>query len=82
MAFLQKKIVFFVLFTPLSILAQIAAKRAPATNKSGSAYQFMPVISLAATPVKNQAQSNTCWSYATNSFLESELLRLGKSETD
>jgi bleomycin hydrolase len=82
MAFLQKTIVFFALITPISIFAQIAVKKAPATNKAGSAYQFTPVISLAATPVKNQAKSNTCWSYATNSFLESELLRLGKSETD
>jgi bleomycin hydrolase len=79
-----QKIAFLLAFVgPLSITAQIEQKKAAAaTNKVGSAYQFMPVISLATTPVKNQAKSNTCWSYATNSFLESELLRLGKSETD
>ncbi len=37
---------------------------------------------LEATPVKNQAMSNTCWSFATVSFLESELLRMGKGEYD
>jgi bleomycin hydrolase len=83
MNLLQKTFALFVFIGPLSINAQIELKKAvPTTNKVGSAYQFTPVASLATTPVKNQAKSNTCWSYATNSFLESELLRLGKSETD
>jgi bleomycin hydrolase len=37
---------------------------------------------VAATPVKNQAQSGTCWSFAAVSFLESELLRMGKGTHD
>ncbi len=37
---------------------------------------------IKATPVKNQANSGTCWSFATISLLESELLRLGKGEWD
>ncbi|HNW68983.1 MAG TPA: C1 family peptidase [Bacteroidales bacterium] len=37
---------------------------------------------LKTTPVKNQAMSSTCWSFATISFLESELLRMGKGEYD
>lgn len=32
--------------------------------------------------VKNQQRTGTCWSYATISFLESELLRMGKGEYD
>jgi len=32
--------------------------------------------------VKNQANSGTCWSYATISFLETELLRKGKESVD
>jgi aminopeptidase C len=32
--------------------------------------------------VKNQASSGTCWSFSTLGFLESELLRMGKPETD
>ncbi len=35
---------------------------------------------LAATPVKNQYRSGTCWSFSGLSFIESELLRLGKGE--
>lgn len=34
------------------------------------------------TPVKNQANSGTCWSYSGLAFFESELLRIGKPEVD
>ncbi|MDF9830572.1 C1 family peptidase [Parabacteroides sp. PF5-6] len=45
-------------------------------------YQFTDVKRLAATPVKNQASTGTCWCFATVSFLEAELLRTGKGEYD
>jgi bleomycin hydrolase len=45
-------------------------------------YQFTEVKDLPATPVKNQYRSGTCWSFSGISFLESELLRLGKGEFD
>lgn len=47
---------------------------------SAQGYIFTDVVRNAATPVKNQANSGTCWSYATAAFLESELLRIGKGE--
>ncbi|MCL3780065.1 aminopeptidase [Prolixibacteraceae bacterium JC049] len=34
------------------------------------------------TPVKNQYRTGTCWSFATTSFIESELLRMGKGTFD
>lgn len=34
------------------------------------------------TTVKDQYYSSTCWSFATLSFLESEMIRLGKGEMD
>ena len=49
---------------------------------SDSPYVFSEIIRLPATPVKNQAVTGTCWSFATISFLESELLRMGKGEFD
>ncbi len=45
-------------------------------------YQFETVIDLEATPVKNQGRSGTCWSYATTSFIESEMIRNGKEPVD
>ena len=41
-------------------------------------YQFTPVVEIKVTPVKNQARTSTCWSFASVAFFESELLRLNK----
>lgn len=41
-------------------------------------FVFMKGIELPSTPVKDQSASGTCWSFATTSFIESELLRLTK----
>ena len=51
-------------------------------KKSDSGYQFTIIKQVGATPVKNQHRSGTCWSYSAISFLESELLRLGKDTFD
>lgn len=48
------------------------------TNKKGGGYQFTIDKDLAAQPVKNQAKTNTCWSFSGQSLLESELARMGK----
>ncbi|MCH8545949.1 MAG: C1 family peptidase [Cryomorphaceae bacterium] len=45
-------------------------------------YRFTEQIALDVLPIKNQASSGTCWSYATTSFVESEMLRLGKKPVD
>lgn len=45
-------------------------------------FRFTNQISLPATPVENQYKSSTCWSFSSTSFMESELLRLGKGEYD
>lgn len=49
---------------------------------SDAGYQFETIIDLEATPVKNQGRSSTCWSYATTSFVESEMIRMGKQPVD
>ncbi|HCV15240.1 MAG TPA: aminopeptidase, partial [Rikenellaceae bacterium] len=53
-----------------------------ALTVNAQGYIFTDVVKNAATPVKNQASSGTCWSYAAAAFLESELLRTGKGEID
>ncbi|MCK4748960.1 MAG: aminopeptidase, partial [Bacteroidales bacterium] len=55
--------VLFILFTGAMLQAQ---------------YKFTDEIKLPATSVKNQGKTGTCWSFATTSFLESELIRMGK----
>ena len=47
-----------------------------------STYQFSIIKDIQTTSVKDQGRSGTCWSYSTNSFLESELIRQGKGNTD
>lgn len=49
---------------------------------SANSFTFTPVVSTEATSVKNQKSSGTCWSYSTNSFLESEMMRMGKKPVD
>lgn len=44
-----------------------------------SEFVFTDLIRLECTAVKNQGASNTCWSYTGNSFLESEMIRMGKT---
>lgn len=51
-------------------------------SKADEGYKFTPLVELKASPVKNQASTGTCWCFATTSFIESELLRMGKGEYD
>jgi bleomycin hydrolase len=44
------------------------------------AQEIKTIKSLPATSVKNQANSGTCWSFATLALIESELLRMGKGD--
>jgi bleomycin hydrolase len=50
------------------------------TNKKGSEYKFTPVKNLDVTEVQNQNMTGTCWSFSSMSFLESEIIRLGKGK--
>ena len=62
--------------------AQKKNKSSASAQKTEEGYKFTPMVELKATPVKNQAGTGTCWCFATTSFFESELLRLGKGEYD
>ena len=50
------------------------------TNKKGSEYKFTVVKNIEGTPVQNQNITGTCWSFSSLSFLESEIIRLGKGK--
>lgn len=79
----MKKQLFLTLALTVLILPSYSQKKnASASAKAEEGYKFTPVVELKATPVKNQAGTGTCWNFATTSFIESELLRMGKGEYD
>lgn len=47
-----------------------------------SQYQFTDINKLQCSEVKNQSRTGTCWSFATASFIESELMKAGKGNID
>ena len=66
----------------LTLICLQASAQKKNTAKAEEGYKFTPVTEIKATPVKNQASTGTCWCFATTSFIESELLRMGKGEFD
>ena len=65
------------------VCAMSVAVMAMAQEKNEFNYEFTDVKKIeAATPVKNQASSGTCWAFSSISFLENELLKAGKGEHD
>nr|WP_319571411.1 C1 family peptidase [uncultured Draconibacterium sp.] len=75
---MKLRFIFTVLITvfTLSVFAENDKK------EKEEGYVFEDEISLAATPVKDQYRSGTCWSFSGLSFLESEMMRQGKPEVD
>ncbi len=82
---MKKLLLLLACAMPLISAAQDDLVKKLDANKSDSAkkkFVFKKVINLETTSVKNQASSGTCWSYSTNSFLESEMLRMGKKPVE
>jgi len=78
---------FFLACMSLPLLAIAQDNLVKSLDKNGSdsskvKFKFDEVIGLENTPVKNQASSGTCWSYSTNSFLESEMIKAGKKPVE
>jgi len=48
------------------------------TESSKEGFKFKHIIEIETSPVKNQGSSGTCWSYCTNSFIVSEMIKAGK----
>lgn len=82
----MKKLVWILAgLIPMSVMAQDDLIKKLENNVSDSAkkkFEFKHKIDLEKTSVKNQGKSGTCWSYSTTSFLESEMLRMGKKPVD
>lgn len=66
----------------ISLFLAFAINAQTVKNAPDSEYQFTKIAHLDATPVENQGQAGTCWSYSALSFFESELIRLGNKNPD
>lgn len=64
------------------LLCFIAVSIRGLSQENASPYQFKVIKSLESTDAKDQCKTGTCWSFATTSFLESELIRTGKGSHD
>ena len=66
----------------IAVLMIVSNLATLAQEKKDTSYKFTLVKELPHTGVKDQFRSGTCWSFAGASFIESELLRMGKPEVD
>jgi bleomycin hydrolase len=64
-----------ILFFAIQLHAQVAVETEPK-------YEFSIDKKVESTEVKSQDRTGTCWSFATASFLESEMIRKGKGVQD
>jgi bleomycin hydrolase len=73
---------WIVLLALLSMLPFIATGKSKESTTEKPVYVFKMETAVKRTPVKNQYRTGACWCFSTISYLESELLRLGKEELD
>ena len=66
----------------LAGLTSSLSAQTPATKDANEPNVFTTVKDARITSIKNQANSGTCWAYSAQSFLEDELIRIGKGEYD
>lgn len=52
------------------------------STNSKEKFTFTDIINLENTSIKSQGSSGTCWSYSTNSFLESEMIKQGRKPVE
>lgn len=67
-------------FGILILLPIILLWGSPSNSQTSEGYRFTIEKELSTSPMKDQQRTGTCWSYATTSFLETELIRMGKPE--
>lgn len=65
-----------------ALFSTILWQTADAQQSVQQPYPFEDQIRLETSPVKDQHKTGTCWCFATVSFLETELLRMGKPAFD
>ena len=80
----MKNLTIAMLLLPAMAFAQVDLinKVAHSGGDAPPQFEFTTVYDIEATSVKNQARSGTCWSYSSTSFIESEMIRMGKDPID
>jgi len=71
----MKKLTTIILITLLATI--VSAQKIEKEN-----FDFKEIKNIKTTSVKSQDRTGTCWCFATTSFLETELIRMGKGEFD
>ena len=80
----MKNLTLAMLLLPAMAFAQVDLINKVAENGGDEIpqFEFTTVYDIEATSVKNQSRSGTCWSYSSTSFIESEMIRMGKDPID
>ncbi|GEM55068.1 aminopeptidase [Flavobacterium branchiophilum] len=80
---MRKHFIVAGLLSSMGLFAQDDLVKKVINNASiNSKFIFTDVINLESTSVKSQGSAGTCWSYSGNSFIESEMIRMGKKPVD
>ena len=70
------------LIAAISLFCLSAVAQDKKEEKTDEGFIFTTVKENPITSIKNQNRAGTCWCYSTMSFLEADLLRMGKGEYD
>ena len=74
--------IMFILGTMIFSLSVAAQDKEKKEEEKKPAYVFEMDYEVKHTSVKHQGRTGTCWCFATLSFLEAEILRMGMDEVD
>ena len=78
----MKKVAIFLAAIALVFVMPCFANAQEAETPKEEGWIFSEEVKLPVTSVKNQYAAGTCWCYSSLSFVEAELLRMGKGEYD
>jgi len=74
----MKRIIIYGTLIALWVMPFAVKSQTEGTEEKKEGYQFTDIKRLPTTSVKSQDRAGTCWSWSTISYLESEMMRLGK----
>ncbi|MCB0557038.1 MAG: hypothetical protein KDD02_26055, partial [Phaeodactylibacter sp.] len=66
-------------FTQVDLINKVKDNQ---SENAKEGFQWETVVDVERMAVENQGASGTCWSYSSNSFLESEMARQGREPVD